>query len=423
MQLAASLDALQSYADRLPVDLCDACLGRSGARLERGLSNAERGRRLRGARPPVAPDACPLCEGITGRFDRYADLAFRAAEEYEFETFLVGSVYHSELLEREQAHYLGLAQEIPVPSAPAVEGGPTMPPFAWAEWLRSEVNREVGKRLEVRTGRRVDFHRPDLTFRLDTRFDHVGLQVASLFLQGRYRKLARGLPQTRWPCRFCSGLGCRRCDYRGKTYEESVEELIAAPLMGAAGASGHALHGMGREDVDARMLGTGRPFILELKRPKRRRLPWKEFEPRIAGESGARVEVLGLADCPAARVAEFKRAEPEKTYRARCRADAALEPDKLLRAALSFRGTTLGQRTPERVAHRRADLVRRRRILDVALVTQSGDRFELEIRADAGTYIKEFVSGDQGRTSPSLSGALGVGVVVEELDILDVAWK
>src|SRR2546422_4343131 len=34
--------------------------------------------------------------------------------------------------------------------------------------------------------------------------------------------------------------------------------------------SGHALHGMGREDVDARMLGRGRPFILEIKEPVRR---------------------------------------------------------------------------------------------------------------------------------------------------------
>ena len=48
-------------------------------------------------------------------------------------------------------------------------------------------------------------------------------------------------------------------------YPTSVEEVLAAEVMKESGGSDHALHGMGREDVDARMLGRGRPFILEIK--------------------------------------------------------------------------------------------------------------------------------------------------------------
>lgn len=423
MQLSASLDVLQAHADQLPRDLCDACLGRLGARLGRDVPNTERGRLLRADRPSVDPSRCPLCEGISARFERYAELCREASAPYEHASFLVGSVLFPQILERERRLHESLAARIPAPAPETRPGGPAVPAFSYAEFLRTEINREVGKRLERGTGKRVDFEHPQLTYRIDTRFDHATLQVASLFLKGRYRKLARGLPQTRWPCRSCGGLGCRACSYRGKTYDESVEELIAAPVMAASGATDHALHGMGREDIDARMLGTGRPFILELKNPRRRTLDLRDLERRIAGGSLARVEALGLAPAQAAEVAAFKQADPEKTYRAKCRAERPISPDSLKKVLSSFRGVTLGQRTPERVAHRRADLVRRRRILDVGLVEHTGDRFELEIRAEAGTYIKEFVSGDAGRTTPSLTEALGVPAVVEELDVVDVAWK
>lgn len=426
MEAASTLNSLLIHADKLPPGLCDACLGRAGARLGRGLGNPERGRQLRGRRAEVTPSDCALCEGIADRLGRYADLALEAAGGHEFDSFLVGSVFFQALLEREKAHYRRLAELIPAGAAPAPtpgDGAARTPAFAWAEFLRQEVNREVGKRLEGRTGRRVDFDRPEITFRIDTRFDHVGLQVSPLLLKGRYRKLARDLPQTRWPCRSCGGLGCRACDYRGKTYETSVEELLAGPVAETAQATGFALHGMGREDIDARMLGSGRPFILELREPRRRRLPLSDLERRINQAARGRVEVLGLAAARPEAVAAYKTAAPEKTYRARCVAQRAVDPDRLLKTLSSFRGVTLGQRTPERVAHRRADLVRQRRILEVGLVAHQGDRFELEIRADAGTYIKEFVSGDQGRTRPSLSEALGVSVVVEELDVVDVAWE
>jgi tRNA U54 and U55 pseudouridine synthase Pus10 len=48
------------------------------------------------------------------------------------------------------------------------------------------------------------------------------------------------------------------------------------------------------------------------------------------------------------------------------------------------------------------------------------DRFSLDIHAAAGTYIKELVSGDDGRTQPSFAGLLGVPMRVEALDVVGV---
>jgi len=81
---------------------------------------------------------------------------------------------------------------------------------------------------------------------------------------------------------------------------------------------------------------------------------------------------------------------------------------------------TLEQRTPERVSQRRADLVRRRRVEEVELLECGGHEFSLRVRAQSGTYIKELVSGDGGRTQPSVTGLLGAPCRCVELDVLDI---
>jgi tRNA pseudouridine synthase 10 len=42
------------------------------------------------------------------------------------------------------------------------------------------------------------------------------------------------------------------------------------------------------------------------------------------------------------------------------------------------------------------------------------------IRCEGGLYVKELISGDNDRTTPNLSGLLGVNAKVEELDVLEV---
>lgn len=359
---------------------------------------------------------------MSARIDSLVGLALEAGRGHEFDTFLVGSILYKETRRREEALYERLADLAPQLRRVAKAGEASAPAFEPAEYLKAEVNRETGKRIEKATGKRVEFQKPDVTFEIDTRLDHVRLRVASVFVSGRYRKHDRNLPQTRWPCRLCQGLGCRRCGYQGKTYEESVEELVAGPFLQASQATGEAFHGMGREDIDARMLGRGRPFVLELKFPKIRRFDWASLVPLVGAGSGGRVEIVEVVPADAGAPARFKDADPEKSYVARCVAATPVDIAALEGALARLRGVALDQRTPERVSHRRADLVRARSIVDLRLVEHGGDRFAIEVRAESGTYIKEFVSGDEGRTNPSLAGTLGVPCKVEELDVVDVHW-
>src|SRR3989454_7648326 len=366
--------------------LCDSCLGRLFGKVGHGHTNEERGRSVRDvAEIRIGP--CWICDGLTARYDGLADLVARKLEPWEFDTFRIGSKVDPEIAAREESLWTQLGLTGPEP-------------------LKAEVKREVGKRVSERIRKEPDVARPDIVGVLDTVFDHVDLQVNPLYLRGRYRKLVRGVPQTRWPCRRCMGKGCARCGGAGKMYPTSVEEIIANEVLRESGGTGHALHGMGREDVDARMLGRGRPFIIEIKEPRRRHF---DLEGAIAGiNASGVVEVDGLAPARGTDVVPLKEDRAAKTYRVLLRMAPPVEEAKLKSTLPVLVAEPIAQRTPERVVHRRADTTRHRRLLAAEVVGVDGDRAELRVTAEAGAYVKGWVHGDPGGPTPSPAGPLDV---------------
>ena len=382
--------------------LCAECFGRLLGRWGHGLGNPERAARLEAALGlPAAgmPEGCPVCRGVFGRLGVWADRAVRAAEGYEWHRFTCGSRWDPERLAAEEALWAEVGT-------------------GWGESARAAFNRELGKRLEALTGAEGGSVGADLVFLADLPVGRVELTVASLYLRGRYRKLDRTIPQTRWPCRRCSGRGCVHCGGSGKTYPTSVEELAAAPFVAAARAEGTRFHGMGREDIDARMLGRGRPFVLELLRPRVRSLDLPALAATLGPTAEGRVELLEVGPGSADEVVRLKEAAPEKSYRVGVQGDVAR--GKVKEALLLAVGRTIAQRTPARVAHRRSDRVRARRIVAAHVVDEADGRFTIDVRTEAGTYVKEWVEGDAGRTDPSLAALVGVPLRVEFLDVLEV---
>jgi hypothetical protein len=58
--------------------------------------------------------------------------------------------------------------------------------------------------------------------------------------------------------------------------------------------------------------------------------------------------------------------------------------------------------------------------MDIGVLGSTGDGVFLEVVGEAGLYIKELISGDGGRTDPSLAGILGRPVRVRSLDVMQV---
>ena len=384
--------------------LCDHCLGRLFARVGYGVDNTTRGRLVREHfdYPSEISEKCWLCSDLFNEVEKFSEMIVEKLNEWEFNNFLVGCRIDIEIVEREESLW----------SEAAVEQ---------FEPIKSEINREVGKLVEKRVGKEVNFERPEVVATIDTRYDDVEIQVAPLFIYGRYLKKIRGIPQTKWTCKHCLGKGCELCNHTGKMYAESVEELIAKEVMEITMGKGHSFHGMGREDIDAKMLGDGRPFILEIKTPRKRNLDYTSIQKRINRSAEGKVEVRELRVSDRREVVAIKSVRSPKTYSVLVELGKKVNKEKLNEVVKAFKGKEIAQQTPLRVVHRRADKRRKRRILDIkAELNERENEAELIITAEAGTYIKEFVHGDEGRTRPSLAEGLGMKCEVKRLDVIEI---
>jgi tRNA pseudouridine synthase 10 len=70
-----------------------------------------------------------------------------------------------------------------------------------------------------------------------------------------------------------------------------------------------------------------------------------------------------------------------------------------------------------------ADLVREKYIYKVKVKKVSLKRALLEIRCQGGLYVKELVSGDEGRTNPNVSDLLKNPAKTLKLDVLNVIME
>jgi len=387
-------------------NICNRCLGRNFYPQVSGNDNQERGAYLKDVlsedeEMPEKSEACYVCGDIFLDLENILEKIINTIHnsQVEFTTFLVGCRLPDEILEKEKdiQEKTGFNGDI----------------------IKKEINRELGKELELRLEREVDFDNPNLVIMMDFTSNQVELQINPLFIEGRYRKLIRGIPQTRWPCRKCRGKGCEKCDFTGKMYPESVEELMAEKVLKATRGVESKFHGAGREDIDVRMLGRGRPFVLEIKEPKLRDLNLEELTAEINQHCTGKVEVLDLKSVNKDRRSGIKASSTEtyKIYRALVELDQETDEEKLnVLNSLNI----IKQRTPIRVSHRRADKIRTREVKEIQVKLLDSNHLELVVNCEGGLYIKELISGDEDRTQPSVTSILGITAKCIELDVLEV---
>lgn len=508
------------------IGTCDHCLGRVGGKRSFGQDMKEAGEGVRSivierdsnmAEYRLQDSVCPFCEELFAEAPLLAQLIADEMQEYECGRLQLGAQFpkdHTEA-EDELRKRFGAPDSLPLKSS-----------------LIDEVSRCL---LAINSKTKLVNEKPQILILIDMLTLAVKLDVRSHYLYGRYRKLERGIPQTRWPCRSCKGRGCQRCDQTGKQYQNSVQDLVGEPLLELFGAADHAFHGMGREDIDVRCLGRGRPFVIELKSPKIRSVEMAAVMGAINDAAAGSIEVDSMRDSQRSEVVRIKDTPAEKSYRIRfkllpqgtlpppepprgnsgrgrrgrgrrdrrrkdrnkeaettVKAEEAQEEaapsgldeatlkglkkdelvalcienglaksgakgvliERLLSAGATagetseeggsekaepppipeseaiieilngLAGTVLKQRTPTRVAHRRADKVRERRVIEVVSPTVEMEDgipvAEVSLRCESGTYVKETIHGDGGRTIPCVASLLAVDCEVIWLDVADI---
>ncbi|XP_034093166.1 tRNA pseudouridine synthase Pus10-like [Gymnodraco acuticeps] len=236
-----------------------------------------------------------------------------------------------------------------------------------------------------------------------------------VFVAGRYNKYSRSLPQTPWVID-----GERRM-------ESSVEELIAESVLSSFRSEGFNFSSSGREDVDVRTLGTGRPFAMELLNPHRSNLSRAEMKllQETINNSSDKIKVRDLQIVSREAMGKMKEGEEDKTksYTALIWTLKPIQSEDIAFMD-DIKDLTLDQKTPLRVLHRRALAVRPRVVHSMKTRFLDSHHFYLEMKTQAGTYIKEFVHGDFGRTKPNLCELLKTDTDILELDVesVDVDW-
>ena len=400
--------------------VCDNCLGRQFGQLLSGYDNVHRGKLIRSIvamsidkenlnlqenklnmlnftgfkfhfleidlqklKDKINGSVCSICNNVFKNLEKYTEIIKNQVKNIEFDTFLIGTKLSHELSQREEQLWESVGID-------------------YCEPIKAEINRELGKLLEKNLKKRFSVKNPDIVILLNLENNKSEAQINPLFIYGEYQKLIRGIPQTKWP---------------DKKYKTSVEEIIAKPFMQYTKAKGHKLHGMGREDIDAKCLGW-RPFVLELLEPKKR--IDKKIIKKLIKKIEKQVKVRNIKPSDILEVRKIKESRAEKTYKALISCENPIKKEDLKKLS-SIK--ELRQRTPERVVHRRADIIRKRRVVSLKTKFINKKSFELVVKTEAGLYVKELISGDNGRTQPSISELLQNNCKCKELDVLQIHVK
>ncbi|KAG5510112.1 hypothetical protein JKF63_07008 [Porcisia hertigi] len=298
-------------------------------------------------------------------------------------------------------------------------------------------------------------------------------QHANIYLMGSYRKMMRNMSQSPW---FLNGQrigsfslqevianpllpfffpdmppvppGALESVERNTSTEEVLTSAAAlsvergahatrwqsvAPSVASSslvfGYSRYKFHSAGREDVDVRMLGEGRPFVLELVSPIRERFTeddLRSLEAAIHASYEGSVEVRQMRCTDGDITVRLARHSESKVKRYRCviwssRAIDDVATDPKVRAIHSLKDLKIHQKTPLRVLHRRSLHPRPRLIHSMRLTPLNTHWFLLDLETQAGTYVKEFVHGDMGRTTPHLGMLLNARTDIIQLDVVGMA--
>jgi tRNA pseudouridine synthase 10 len=496
------------------IGCCDACLGRCGGKQRFGQTMQESGLEIRNeieeqdshlSSARIDVPLCPMCENLFEEVEVLADVILEQIEGIDIGRLQLGARFPKDQIDTEEALRKKFAA-----------GG--------SEPLKSALVNDIGRTLSGQlTNSKLVNDTPEALVLMDVLTLSVEVDLRAVYIYGRYRKLTRGIPQTRWPCRMCKGRSCESCQFTGLQYEKSVQDLIGNPLLELFEAEEHAFHGMGREDIDVRCLGRGRPFVIEMKNPKKRSMNVQELEKCINEYANGDVQVSSIRESSRSEVIRIKDTPAEKSYTIRF----ALEPmseaefavltapldltgeddgqgkrkkkkrtekrsdrtkpiqneiivdqgyteeqlesmkkdelvvlakekklavsgtkkdlkariiefqnqpspefdlpndDHIITTIEALNGLKIAQRTPDRVAHRRADLIRRRTVFEahspLIEVNEEGNKeVEFTLRCESGTYVKETIHGDSGRTQPCLATMLKAKCRVLWLDVGDI---
>jgi tRNA pseudouridine synthase 10 len=426
---------LQDYA------LCDRCLGRQFALLVSGTDNSERGRALKlvlaskahrmiqegnregeqlleklatnGFFKPAyetlkkqgiiieeEQKECYLCRGKAEKIEPLTDEILQELGNLHFRTFLVGIKIPPSVVNEEDEVKSKLG-------------------IIWGEEIRNEFSREIGKAISKKTGKEVDHKNPEVSIFVDPLQGEFEVKMNPIYLIGRYRKLVGGIPQTAWKCKTCNGQGCPECKGRGGTSGNSVEENISRPILEMTSGEEIRFKPIGREDNDSRVLGNGRPFVIELRGAKQVPLILTPLQELINKSGSGKIEVTRLARTTREVARKITtRVQTTVLYRVILKLKAEITVEKLETLERVFSKVMVSQYMPSGKSRPRQR--QQKYIYETLIRRLASDQIELTIKCQGGTRIRDLISEVEFKTEPNLTDILEAETSETQVDVMDV---
>ena len=406
--LKMAIEILRNYA------LCDSCLGRQFAMLGYKLTNRDRGRSIkvtllmdaeasndidtirilssRGMLPEASAvlqrrgmlhheqQVCFVCGGI---FDRLQEIASRIVNTvfgYEFDSFILGVVVPGWVSEREDRVRL-------------ISGS------TYCEDIKSELSRELGKLLASMLKVRFDPVRPDLNIVVDPFSMMVEVSPTPIYIAGRFRKFKTGFPIRSKLCRVCMGRGCDSCGGLG-VREISVEYALMKVAMDLYGCESVKLHLQIDDGRDRVVLGLGRSFILEVRKPKRRSVDLTIFREKLYSMFEGLIDVGELAYTDRKSICQMKASFEPEGYILRLRPMEPVDMVEAIKHLKRLEGLKIKQRYP-------GFKPRLKTISNLSLQIVDDRSVEVRFTSSEPLHTKSFIEGGRD-TKPTIMEVTGV---------------
>lgn len=342
---------------------------------------------------------CHICSGLMHKTDLVVQkIRNSLSDDYHFNTFLIGVTLPSSLYEKEDQ----------IRARFKIRG---------RENIKSQLVRDLRKKFRKYTNKQIDFSYPDVTVNLQFRKESelgIDIQKRSMIIFGRYIKKTRGIPQRagglyKPHTQSNTSLFVDPSSPHGSTMrsieDTSIQSIISKEILGITRGQALKFSWIGSEDKNSLVLGSGRPFFVQVRNPKTLHLNENKLDfPRYGLSVNLESLSKKLPEQPVQFIAKTRIIvqTPRQLVK-----EEVLKIRSLTNSVISFKNQKKLRRTSTK------------RIYSLDVVKQDNRICELYLVADGGLTIKQFVEGREC-INPNVSTVVNLRCECLMFDVLDI---
>jgi tRNA pseudouridine synthase 10 len=293
-----------------------------------------------------------------------------------------------------------------------------------SKYVKSQLIRDLRKKFSEVTKKRIDILHPDLTINLQFQKNtslEINTKMRPLIMLGRYIKKNRGIPQRSGGEHNSGNEVCiqskpyhivsqtpRQASVIRTLEDASIQSIISKEILRITKGEALKFSWIGSEDENSLVLGSGRPFFVQIRNPKTIHLNQKTL----------RFQEYGLF----VNIEEFFERLPEQPVQFIAKTRIVIQASRQIGKEGGLKIKSLANSIVVFQNQKNKSRSSAKRIYSIDIVKINNKIFELDVIADGGLAIKQFVEGRE-YISPNISAVANLQCKCLLFDILDIRIK